>query len=77
MSSAKTGIVTSPHKRKSSTRGSKNLFRVDLVSAIAPAERLNTGILAIQPPKLDTLPRATKDYSIRYADNWAEISREC
>ncbi|WP_375495308.1 hypothetical protein [uncultured Nostoc sp.] len=50
-----------------------------LGSAIAHPERSNIGIQAkyTQPQKLDTLPRGKKDYSIRYADNWTEISREC
>ncbi|MBN3946754.1 MAG: hypothetical protein HWQ38_09755 [Nostoc sp. NMS7] len=50
-----------------------------LESAIAPPERSNIGIPALytQPQKLDPAPRSGKDYSIRYADNWTEISREC
>ncbi|MEH1788382.1 MAG: hypothetical protein V7L23_23060 [Nostoc sp.] len=49
-----------------------------LGSAIAHPERSNIGIQAkyTQPQKLNA-SRSEKDYSIRYADNWAEISKEC
>ncbi|MEH2393846.1 MAG: hypothetical protein V7K21_20005 [Nostoc sp.] len=55
------------------------MFRVGLESAIALPERSSTGIQAryIQPIKQNVLPRGKKDYSVRYADNWTEISREC
>ncbi|MFN6572436.1 hypothetical protein [Dendronalium sp. ChiSLP03b] len=64
----------------------KNSKRGDLGSAIALTERSSTDIqhrqrrgyespVAPKPNRVATV--TTKDYSIRYADNWAEISREC